>query len=189
MANTASKAGSLSADEEKALSELQALLKLNFSFIEPLSKGPAEILPHLLLGSQDDARDVKTLQRLGVTHVLNCAAATVRTGAAFYAPAGIKYTEFVAQDEQGYNIMQHYDLLASLANEVASTHGRLFIHCEAGVNRSGTLCLAYHVANSGMPLLESARHCKERRGRICTNTAKFQLQVFGFAKRNKLPLM
>lgn len=36
---------------------------------------------------------------------LNCAASTVRTGAAFYAPFGIEYSEFVAQDEQGYNIM------------------------------------------------------------------------------------
>ncbi|CAE7362724.1 DUSP3 [Symbiodinium natans] len=160
MARAASGAETLSEVEEKALKELQSLLKLNFSYIEPLSQGPAEILPHLLLGSRDDAVDVQTLQRLGVTHVLNCAAATVRTGADFYAPAGMKYTEFVAQDEQGYNIMQHYDLLAGLANEAAASKGRLFVHCEAGVNRSGSLCLAYHAATSGLSLLQSARHCK-----------------------------
>ncbi|CAK9114679.1 unnamed protein product [Durusdinium trenchii] len=118
---------------------------------------------------------------------LNCAASTVRTGAAFYAPFGIEYSEFVAQDEQGYNIMQHYDLLANLANAVAEKKGRLFVHCEAGVNRSGSLCLAYHAATSGMTLLESAQHCKARRGRICTNPA-FQLQVFGFARKHQLPL-
>ena len=30
--------------------------------------------------------------------------------------------------------------------EAAATGGRLFVHCEAGVNRSGTLCIAYHAA-------------------------------------------
>mmetsp|Transcript_73488 Transcript_73488/g.172124 ORF Transcript_73488/g.172124 Transcript_73488/m.172124 type:complete len:183 (-) Transcript_73488:82-630(-) len=179
---------SLSEVEDKALKELQALLKLNISHIEPTSSGPAEITPHLFLGSRDDAVDVKMLQKLGITHVLNCSAATVRTGTDFYAPSGIKYSEFIAEDAQGYNIMQHYDLLAGLASEVSASKGRLFVHCEAGVNRSGTLCLAYHAATSGMPLLDSARHCKERRGRICTNTA-FQLQLFGFARRHKLPLL
>eukprot|EP00434_Breviolum_minutum_P012027 symbB.v1.2.010604.t1/scaffold686.1/size316167/23 len=95
------------------------------------------------------------------------------------------YSEFVAQDEQGYNIMKHYDLLADLASAVAEKKGRLFIHCEAGVNRSGALCLAYHLATSGMGLLGSAKHRKVSRGRICTNPA-FQMQVFGFARQRKL---
>eukprot|EP00930_Biecheleria_cincta_P022953 TRINITY_DN16650_c0_g1_i1.p1 TRINITY_DN16650_c0_g1~~TRINITY_DN16650_c0_g1_i1.p1 ORF type:complete len:201 (+),score=30.90 TRINITY_DN16650_c0_g1_i1:26-604(+) len=177
----------LSPAEEAALGELKALLKLNFANIEQLSRGPAEIMPHLLLGSCDDARDLQALKALGVTHVLNCAAASVRTGASFYSPLNIAYAEFVAQDEQGYNIMQHYDLLKNLADAAAANSGRLFIHCEAGVNRSGTLCLAYHLAHSGMSLLDSAKHCKARRGRICTNVA-FQMQLFDFARRHKLPL-
>eukprot|EP00440_Ansanella_granifera_P018160 gb/GFBE01019723.1/.p1 GENE.gb/GFBE01019723.1/~~gb/GFBE01019723.1/.p1 ORF type:complete len:193 (+),score=43.31 gb/GFBE01019723.1/:1-579(+) len=178
----------LSPTEEKALAELKSHLKLNISYIEPLSRGPAAILPHLLLGSCDDARDLKTLKSLGVTHVLNCASGSVRTGADFYSPIGIEYSEFVARDEQGYDIMQHFELLATLAGAAAANKGRLFVHCEAGVNRSGTLCLAYHVANSGMTLLDSARHCKERRGRICTNAA-FQMQLFEFARRRGLPLI
>lgn len=50
-------------------------------------------------------------------------------------------------------------MLADLASAVAEKKGRLFIHCEAGVNRSGALCLAYHLATSGMGLLGSAKHC------------------------------
>ncbi|CAE8621729.1 unnamed protein product, partial [Polarella glacialis] len=109
-------AAPLDVREEQALAELKELLKLNFAHIESLSKRPAEILPHLLLGSKDDATDLKVLGELGVTHVLNCASGTVRTGAGLYAPMGIAYSEFVAEDCQGYNIMQHYDLLVSLAD-------------------------------------------------------------------------
>lgn len=48
--------------------------------------------------------------QLGVLSLrLNCSAATVRTGEDFYRPFGMGYSEFVAQDEQGYNIMKHYE--------------------------------------------------------------------------------
>jgi len=50
--------------------DLQTLLRLNLSHIEPTSSGPAEILPHLFLGSRDDAVNVKALHKLGITHVL-----------------------------------------------------------------------------------------------------------------------
>ena len=49
--------------------DIQSLLRLNLSYIEPTSSGPAEILPHLFLGSRDDAVNVKVLKSLGITHV------------------------------------------------------------------------------------------------------------------------
>mmetsp|Transcript_27950 Transcript_27950/g.63196 ORF Transcript_27950/g.63196 Transcript_27950/m.63196 type:complete len:210 (-) Transcript_27950:62-691(-) len=174
-------------EAEEALRELRELLKLNLRNIEQLSRGPAEILPHLLLGSCDDARNLQVLKQRGVTHVLNCASASVKTGAGFYAPEGIAYSEFVSEDTQEYNIMNHYAVLSELADATCKAGGVLFCHCEAGVNRSGTLCLAYHAVNSRMPLVESARHCKKRRGRICTNVG-FQTQLFDFARSRGLKL-
>ena len=34
--------------------------------------------------------------------------------------------------------------LAQLSEAVKAAKGRLFVHCEVGVNRSGSLCLAHH---------------------------------------------
>merc|ERR1712187_1058707 len=99
---------------------------------------------------------------------------------------GIAYDEFVAQDSQDYNIMQHFDVMASLSDDAKKSGGILFIHCEAGVNRSGTLCLAYHIKSTGTPMLESAYHCKKQRGRICTNQS-FQVQLAKFVFQNGLP--
>eukprot|EP00429_Kryptoperidinium_foliaceum_P018381 CAMPEP_0176049970 /NCGR_PEP_ID=MMETSP0120_2-20121206/24834_1 /TAXON_ID=160619 /ORGANISM="Kryptoperidinium foliaceum, Strain CCMP 1326" /LENGTH=215 /DNA_ID=CAMNT_0017383401 /DNA_START=1 /DNA_END=648 /DNA_ORIENTATION=+ len=176
------------ASARQALAELQALLS-NRGMIEPTRPGPAEILPHLLLGGEVDAKNVEALLRLGVTHVLNVAGGEVKTGPEAYEQRGIRYTEFVSEDTQAYDIMQHYDEVAQLADEVAASNppGRLLVHCFAGVNRSGTLCLAYHLVRSGMPLLQSAKHCKAARGRICTNVG-FQLQLFRFALERSLPL-
>jgi len=52
------------------------------------------------------------------------------------------------------------DLLADLASTVAEKKGKLFVHCEAGVNRSGALCLAYHLSSSQVGLVDSAKHCQ-----------------------------
>uniref|UniRef100_A0A7S1FDJ1 protein-tyrosine-phosphatase n=1 Tax=Noctiluca scintillans TaxID=2966 RepID=A0A7S1FDJ1_NOCSC len=174
-------------EERAALSQLEDLLKLDFHSLERLSAEPAEILPHLLLGSRMHAICPEQLKKQGVTHVLNCASAQVSTGTRLYAPHGIVYDEFKSDDREGYNIMAHFDQFSALADEVGRQGGRLFVHCEAGVNRSGTLSVAYHVSRSGMSLLDSARHCKKQRGRICTN-ADFQVQLFRFALSRNLPL-
>mmetsp|Transcript_5861 Transcript_5861/g.13977 ORF Transcript_5861/g.13977 Transcript_5861/m.13977 type:complete len:208 (+) Transcript_5861:89-712(+) len=171
----------LSEAEKDALDELQDLLKLNLAAIASLSPGPAQILPHVLLGAATDAQDRQALKALGVTHVLNCAGGAVHTGAMFYKPVGIEYSQFNSEDTQGYDIMSHYSVLEKLADEAKATGGRLFVHCEAGVNRSGSLCLAYHALSTSTPLLLSAKHCKAARGRICTNCG-FQKQVFEFVR-------
>mmetsp|Transcript_10595 Transcript_10595/g.30290 ORF Transcript_10595/g.30290 Transcript_10595/m.30290 type:complete len:246 (+) Transcript_10595:82-819(+) len=167
----------------EVLQELQDML-CNKGFIVPTRPGPAEILPYLLLGGEDDARNLEVLVRLGVTHVLNVAGSEVKTGAKVYEKPGIQYSEIISEDTQAYDIMQHFAEVEQVADEVARADppGRLLVHCFAGVNRSGTLCLAYHMVKSGMSLLESARHCKAARGRICTNTA-FQQQLFRFARQ------
>jgi len=187
---SSSRAGSEAVDDEdaeQAFRALRELLKRDTFRVEPLSLAPAELLPHLFLGSANQARDLLSLQRLRVTHVINCASASVHTGVEYYRPMGIEYSEFEAYDSKGYKILQHYYKMAAIADAVAMAKGRLLVHCEAGVNRSGTLCLAYYAAHTGQSLLASARFCKAQRGRICTNPA-FQVQIFQFAQSHRLPL-
>mmetsp|Transcript_146204 Transcript_146204/g.379899 ORF Transcript_146204/g.379899 Transcript_146204/m.379899 type:complete len:207 (+) Transcript_146204:177-797(+) len=171
---------------KEVLAELQEMLR-NKAVIEPTLPGPAQILPHLLLGGGNDARNIDELARLGVTHVLNVAGGEVITGPEAYEKRGIRYSQIKSEDTQEYDIMQHFAEFAELADEAAAAGGRVFVHCFAGVNRSGTLCVAYHAVHTGMPLLDSARYCKQRRGRICTNSG-FQVQLFNFARKRSLPL-
>ena len=175
-------------DAREALAQLEELLKLNISNIEPVSQDPAEICPHLYLGSMHHARDRQMLVSLGITHVLNCAAESVKTGQQYYQQSGVNhYKEFAAEDCKDYDVMQHFEEMLNFVNEAKAQGGKVFIHCEAGVNRSGSLCIAYAMVDQKMPLLASAMHCKERRGRICTNKA-FQFQLFQYARAHGLPL-
>merc|ERR1712129_42508 len=146
------------------MGELQETLKNKAGQpIQPTRPGPAEILPHLYLGGINEARDIEALQQLCVTHVLNLAGGEVNIGQQLYEEAGLAYTEIVCHDTQEYDILQHYDKMAELADVAAAAtpQGKLFVHCFAGVNRSGTLCIAYHMVTTCTPLLPSAKHCKE----------------------------
>ena len=167
---------------DQQFSEFQGLLRSWADTTGPFT----EILGRLLLGNGQDARNLQELQRLKVTHVMNLAPMQVETGAKFY-DGKVKYTEIPCEDSDEYDIMQHYDVFAGLADAVASSDppGRLLVHCAGGINRSGTLCIAYFAKRTGRPFIQSVRECKAKRGRICTNES-FQSQLFGFAKRQRL---
>ena len=113
-------------DIDQQFSEFQGLLRSWADTTGPFT----EILGHVLLGNGQDARNLQELQRLKVTHVTNLAPMQVETGAKFY-DGKVKYTEIPCEDSDEYDIMQHYDVFARLADAVASSDppGRLLVHC------------------------------------------------------------
>ena len=58
---------------------------------------------------------------------------------------------------------------------------KVFVHCEAGINRSGTIVAAAMMEFAGIPLFEAARLLKRQRGIIMTN-ATFQEQLVEFSE-------
>jgi protein-tyrosine phosphatase len=54
------------------------------------------------------------------------------------------------------------DALRSL-EELLSEKGRIYLHCNAGLNRAPTLAIAWLRANAGMSLNEAMAHVKKRR--------------------------
>ena len=51
--------------------------------------------------------------------------------------------EFEAEDEEGYNILEHYSEAHTAIEEARKTGGRALIHCIMGINRSAALATAY----------------------------------------------
>jgi hypothetical protein len=85
------------------------------------SSGPARLLPYLYIGGYREADDLACLRRLGITHVLNCAASDdtsrlqhTHNGKASPYPAGcsvIAYEQFDADDDE----VGHLFLLYTIA--------------------------------------------------------------------------
>lgn len=153
--------------------------------IQPTSKVPAFLTPYLYLGSGDHAKDVRLMKSLGIKCVLNCAEAEVGTSHYKTLEAdGIRCEGFCSSDVAGYNMRQHLFTALSTVDRVREEGGACFIHCVAGVNRSGFLAIAVLCEREKMSLIDAASYVKSKRGRVCTNVS-FQEQLTMLAEERE----
>ena len=158
------------------LTQMREVLLKVWYFIDDISK----ILDFLFLGGYLQARDIRLLKDKGVIHVINCAAGDVETGKDFYDDS-ITYMEFEGKDLGDYNIMQHFDEVYKFIEEARTSGGKVFIHCIAGMNRSGALTVAYCMEHLNMGPVEAAKLVKAIRPQILLND-EFRKQLIDFAK-------
>lgn len=139
----------------------------------------APLLGYLLLGSAEDAADLKRLRRLGVTHVLNAAEGDVVSGPEFYG-TGVVYLGIPAEDDEDYDMIRHLPLALEFLEQARQQGGLALLHCNCGINRAGFLAIAAAATapcgistGSLMPgekLLAAAKLVKlRRRGLLLTN--------------------
>lgn len=57
----------------------------------------------------------------------------------------------------------------SRADSVKNSGGRVLVHCQAGISRSATICLAYLIQSRRVRLDEAFDFVKQRRGVISPN--------------------
>ena len=60
-------------------------------------------------------------------------------------------------------------LLRLLTDSVKKSNGRVFVHCQAGISRSATICLAYLMRTNRVKLDEAFEFVKQRRSIISPN--------------------
>ncbi|XP_015926858.1 dual specificity protein phosphatase 19 [Parasteatoda tepidariorum] len=135
----------------------------------------ALILPGLLLGSQDVAKDLARLRKLGVTHILN-----VATGVPNCFPAEITYKRLNIRDHPDMDIHRFFSECHKFMDE-GRRKGWIFVHCNAGISRAATICISYLMSRQHMRLQDAINKVKEARPIICPNEG-FMLQLRDYEK-------
>lgn len=166
-------------DEAPYIAKLQTML----AFTPRWPSGPSQITDFLYLGSEDDAVNVNHLRDLGVTHVINCAAGYCVTNQEFYGD--IKYLGFEGEDDDCYNMLQHFDEAFKFIEDARSSGGKVLIHCLMGINRSGIITCAYCMLHKNLGPISAARFVKKNRSMLLTNES-FQRQLVTFAREKGL---
>lgn len=90
-----------------------------------------------------------------------------------------------AEDNDRYNISQHFSEAFNYLNVVKRRGGVALVHCALGINRSAAVCLAYMMVDRQLPLLEATRLLKNKRRILLSNKA-FQRQLVIFARSRNL---
>ncbi|XP_062502970.1 dual specificity protein phosphatase 19-like isoform X2 [Corticium candelabrum] len=93
--------------------------------------------PHVFIGSQDVAHNLELLQSVGITHILN-----VATGISNAFPENFIYQNIEILDLPDEDIWPHLLESFSFIQE-GLNEGKVLVHCNAGVSRSGALLCAY----------------------------------------------
>lgn len=116
------------------------------------------------LGSDIIARDRETLQKLGITHVVNCAADYSKD---YLQDLGVKYKSYHLKDHVRENIQCVFYDAIEFISEARSSGGKVYVHCVQGISRSATIVLAYKIFSEKCSYENAVADVKDRRG--CVN--------------------
>ena len=173
----------LNEDERRIATELStALATTTYEIRDKLS----EVMPGLFLSNGQIAQDLALLRAQRISHILNMAPIEVPTTAEFYAEEKIDFKAIVAKDEFDYDVMQHWpEARAYLDAALNEQNGRVLVHCQAGINRSGAIAVAYMMVTRRRLLVDAAKSAKRKRYQLITNL-NFQLALVKFASAEGL---
>uniref|UniRef100_A0A8C8S9F2 Dual specificity protein phosphatase n=2 Tax=Pelusios castaneus TaxID=367368 RepID=A0A8C8S9F2_9SAUR len=126
--------------------------------------GPVEILPFLYLGSCYHSSNKQVLESLGITAVLN-----VSSSCPNHFEGQFRYKSIPVEDNHMAEISVWFQEAIGFIDSVKSSGGRVLVHCQAGISRSATICLAYLIQSQRVRLEEAFDFVKQRRGVISPN--------------------
>lgn len=121
----------------------------------------------------------------GITHVINCAA-DEHSPWWFRKRHPTRYRVLNAIDSTKVNILTWYPRFeAALYQFLLESNGVVYVHCQAGINRSGFLALAYVTKNFDVDFDGLVRVAKQQRPCILSNLV-FMNQVRNFIDNGRL---
>ncbi|CAN9513049.1 unnamed protein product [Ophioblennius macclurei] len=136
--------------------------------------GPVELLPFLFLGSAIHSSRREALAAAGITAVLNVSS----TCPNFYE-GELQYLRLTVEDTLAADIKACFSTAIAFIDAVKQSGGRVLVHCQAGISRSATICLAYLMHTQRVRLEEAFDFIKQRRHVISPNLA-FMGQLLQF---------
>jgi protein-tyrosine phosphatase len=136
------------------------------------------ILPSLYLGSDVEARNLKYLQSLGITHIVNCAYELKS-----YHPSKFKYLELKMLDDDVQDVKFVFSKALEFIHSALISGNKVFVHCFAGVSRSVSLIIYYLMMVRRMPFKTAYAYVKAKRSIIDPGTGfKKQLEALNVIK-------
>ncbi|NP_001086323.1 dual specificity phosphatase 5 S homeolog [Xenopus laevis] len=126
---------------------------------------PVEILPFLYLGSAYHASKCEFLANLHITALLNVS----RKSSPDFCKEQYSYKWIPVEDNHTADISSHFQEAIDFIDSVKRAGGRVLVHCEAGISRSPTICMAYLMKTRKFHLEEAFEYIKQRRSLISPN--------------------
>ena len=142
-----------------------------------------QVVDGVYIGSQDAAHNLSGLQECQITHVLN-----VATGIRNVFLDQYKYFNVELLDVPETDVRCVFERTNEFIRQAVAEHGRVLIHCNAGISRSSCIVLAYLLGVHRMAYEEAYKLVKAARPNIRPNDG-FVRQLKDYANEIALDYM
>lgn len=128
-----------------------------------------EVFPNLFIGDEATARNIKFLQKMKITHVLNTAEGVwtdysfVDLNAKYFEGSGITYQGLQIWDSTHAKILPFLGCANEFIKSAISTGGKCLVHCQMGVSRSCVSAMAYMMLTKTWEAVDVMREFRKRR--------------------------
>ena len=140
----------------------------------------------LYLGDRHHAKDLHTLRRLGIQHVLNCTPSReVGAGAGcpnfFHKERDFTYMRCAVFDTAAADLRAHFDACANFI-ERAQFYSSVLVHCHRGQSRSAAMVMAFLMRAQGLNVQSALARCQKVRPAAAPNPS-FMKQLREFSEQ------
>jgi len=125
---------------------------------------PVQLLPHLFLGSALHAANREILQRLGITAIINVSKNCRNNFEDLFI-----YKKIPVDDSFNEDISSYFADTSNFIESIQQQNGKILVHCNAGMSRSVTICLAYLIKVDRLSLDDAYEFIKQRKSNISPN--------------------
>jgi protein-tyrosine phosphatase len=123
-----------------------------------------EIIDGIYLGDINSVYDIKTLKKLGITHIVS-----VISGFDAPYPSDFNYLVINALDNSNTDLLEHFNKCNEFIDAALYDGGKVLIHCQYGRSRSATMTIAYIIKTFGMHTNNCLNLLKNKRNIIKPN--------------------
>ncbi|KAL0030302.1 hypothetical protein WJX77_008447 [Trebouxia sp. C0004] len=129
---------------------------------------PCAVLPGLYIGPIGAARNLESLQKNGVTHVLNASPVIP-----CFHKRQLRYKKLLVYDDPDDDIARFFDESSRFIQK-ARKKGGVLVHCFAGQSRSAALVAAYLISYEGLDPGAALHLIRQEMGRKASAMPIFQ---------------
>jgi protein-tyrosine phosphatase len=116
--------------------------------------------PRLYLGNALASKDLPTLRRHGVTHILNAT-----SNLPCHYPSSMTYLRVPVEDALSADLAAHFERSSDFISAALrdGMGGAVLVHCQQGVSRSATLVIAFLMREHGWRMRDALAHVEKCR--------------------------
>ncbi|XP_057688769.1 dual specificity protein phosphatase 18-like [Corythoichthys intestinalis] len=127
--------------------------------------GLCRVTEHLFVSNSRAANCASLVSGNNITCIINVS----ETKSNSPVVHGVEYIHIALSDSPSTPLVNHFDEVADKILHEARKGGRTLVHCNAGVSRSTTLCMAFLIKHQGATLMEAYTTVKNCRPMVRPN--------------------